>query len=87
MMTLDDPIAAANNFVAEANAEGFPFDFSLRSLALDVDNYLEKCSLLSEETKRRAECDLTAYIGETIRRLYGGNGQENMPDVHHPVVP
>jgi len=71
-METDDPIKTSESFVKTAEAEGFSFDFSLKSLEFEIDKYLEKYYLLDEESKFRAECDLTAYIGETIRRLYQG---------------
>jgi hypothetical protein len=71
-METDNPIEAANNFAKEVAAEGFTFDFSLKSLEFEIDKYLEKYYPFDEQSKLRAECDLTAYVGETIRRLYKG---------------
>ncbi|CAN5372676.1 hypothetical protein BH10BAC4_BH10BAC4_25740 [soil metagenome] len=72
MKTSDSPIDTANDFAKEATAEGFSFDFSLSSLEVEIDKYLAKYYPLNQETKLRVECVLTAYIGETIRRLYQG---------------
>lgn len=71
-METDDPVRASESFVKTAAKEGFSFDFSLKSLEFEIDKYLEKYYPLEEESKLRTECDLTAYIGETIRRLYQG---------------
>jgi len=71
-MIHDNPVEAANNFAEEASMEGFLFDFSLKSLESEVDKYLDKYCPSDDEKRPRIECDLTAYVGETIRRLYKG---------------
>lgn len=69
-MKTDNPIEIASQFAMKTSAEGFSFDFSLLSLEFEIDKYLNKPN--KEETKLQVECELTAYIGETIRRLYSG---------------
>jgi len=71
-MIQDNPVDAASNFVLESFGKGYSFDFSLKSLEVEVDKYLEKYRPADEESRLRMECDLTAYVGETIRRLYDG---------------
>jgi len=71
-MTYDNPVEAAHNFVLKSSGEGFSFDFSLKSLEFEVDRYLDKYCPADEEARLRIECDLTAYVGETMRRLYNG---------------
>ena len=72
MKTPEDPIEAADNFAEEASKERFLFDFSLESLESEVDRYLDKYATSDDGSRHRIESDLTAYIGETVRRLYGG---------------
>ena len=72
MKTTDNPAEAAHHFAKTALAEGFLFDFSLQSLESEVDKFLGKHSYLNEADKLEIECNLTAYIGETIRLLYHG---------------
>ncbi|MBL0740719.1 hypothetical protein [Chryseolinea lacunae] len=72
MRSTDNPIEAANHFAKTASAEGFSFDFSLQSLESEIDKFLDKHRFTNETSKSEIECKLTAYIGETIRRLYEG---------------
>jgi HEAT repeat protein len=78
----DDPAREAEQFAFFSKLNGFHFDFSLQSLEKEVDRYLEKIIRENGTTRDAkgdaaekllaAEISLTAYIGETIKRLYGG---------------
>ena len=67
-----DPVEVAEYFAEFQFKNGYHFDFSLRSLEEDVDKYLESLDLKEEREEDNIECYLTAYIGETICRLYNG---------------
>ena len=67
-----DPTEIAEYFSSIQSRYGFKFDFSLESLEKEVDRFLEENSNLSEYTQTIIESLLTAYVGETICRLYKG---------------
>lgn len=71
-METDDPVKTAEAFSKRMKAEGFLFDYSLKSLETEIDRFLEKQVTKSEEEKEQIEIELTAYIGESIRRIYNG---------------
>ena len=68
----DNPSEFAEKFAEITQSEGYHFDFSLNSLTIEVDKYLEQLSILTEEEKDLTKPLLTAYIGETLCRLYNG---------------
>ena len=73
-----DPVAAAESFAATCLAAGYSLDFSLASLEIEVDRLLELPIFrhgrkgLPTDAEERNEAALAAYIGETLRRLFGG---------------
>lgn len=71
-METDDPVKTAEAFSKRMKADGFLFDYSLKSLETEIDRFLEKLADTTDEIKEQTEIELTAYIGETIRRLYNG---------------
>lgn len=67
-----NPTEIAEYFSSIQIRYGFKFDFSLESLEKEVDRFLEQNSNLSEYVQTIIESLLTAYVGETICRLYNG---------------
>lgn len=72
IQNLRNPIEVAEYFSNIQIRYGFKFDFSLESLEKEVDRFLENNTNLSAYVKTIVESLLTAYIGETICRLYQG---------------
>ena len=68
----DNPTIFAEAFSKAESAKGYSFDFSLPSLESEVDKYLESLANINRQEKAEAERNLTAYIGETMCRLYNG---------------
>lgn len=73
-----DPVATAEAFASARSPAGYRLDFSLASLETEVDRLIdlpmfhhgrERAATGDEE---RNEAALAAYIGETLRRLFGG---------------
>jgi hypothetical protein len=77
----DDPIAAADWFVASLRKHGFNLDFSFQSLTTEIDRILGLPifgygkDVPSTPGGGCHEACLGAYIGETLSRLYGGEWQ------------
>jgi hypothetical protein len=84
-----DPVIAAEDFAARHSSLGFRLDFSLESLETEIDRLLaqpifhrgREGSLSQEEA--RNEAAISAYVGETIRRLFQGR----WAGVFHPDQP
>ncbi|MET4081439.1 hypothetical protein ABIB40_001385 [Pedobacter sp. UYP30] len=68
----EDPVQSAIQFSDEKLRGGFLFDFSLKSLECEVDKYLETLKDLKAEQRVSVAAGLTAYVGETICKLFGG---------------
>ena len=74
-------MVAAGWFAASLQQHGFNLDFSFESLAADIDQILLLPTFLygkdaaSTQEAGRYQAGLGAYIGETLRRLYGGEWQ------------
>jgi len=73
-----DPVAIAQQFAATHTLSGFRLDFSIGSLETEVDRLLESplfCrgrERLETDEERRNLAALCAYVGETLRQLFGG---------------
>jgi len=73
-----DPVAAAVTFSNEQVERGCRFDFSMESLHKEVDCALELPIFfrgregIPTEKQERNEAALCAYVGETLRRHFGG---------------
>lgn len=77
----EDPVDSAEEFIRTSAAQGFRFDYSRESLATEMDRFLEffaaqqgspRDKNADREKIRHMEALLTAYIGETVRRVYAG---------------
>jgi hypothetical protein len=73
-----DPVATAEAFATEWTAAGYSLDFSLASLETEVDRLIELPTFghgregSATEAGQRNEAAFAAYIGEALRRLFGG---------------
>jgi hypothetical protein len=73
-----DPVTTAEAFAAEQSAAGYALDFSLASLETEVDRLIDMPMFHHgrerppSEAEERNEAGLAAYIGEALRRLFGG---------------
>lgn len=73
-----DPMTVAEDFAAQQSAAGYPLPFSLASLETQVDRLLVLPIFrhgrkgLPTDAEERNEAALAAYVGETLRRLFGG---------------
>lgn len=70
---IDNPTEIAKIFSERMFKYGFKFDFSLKSLEFEIDKLLEKSSNIELKELESLEAELTAYIGETLCRLFKGN--------------
>ncbi len=77
----EDPLDSAEEFIETSAARRFRFDYSRESLATEMDRFLEffvtqhgssRDKNADREKIWRMAALLTAYIGETVRRLYAG---------------
>ncbi len=68
----EDPAQIANLFAAKYNNAGYQFDFSMKSLLVEMDKILEANSNHSLENREILVAELTAYFGETICQLHLG---------------
>jgi hypothetical protein len=70
----DSPASAAEAFAARMQQAGYSFDFSLRSLLEEVDRLLDSPYFTNHNNPEQwpDEARLTAYVGETLVRLYAG---------------
>ena len=82
-----DPAAIALDFATAHSASGFRLDFSLESLETEIDRLLalpiffrgREGSPTDQESRNQA--GISAYVGETLRRLFQGRwGGEFYPD-------
>lgn len=82
-----DPAAIALEFATTHSASGFQLDFSLESLETEIDRLLalpiffrgRDGSPTDQESRNQA--GISAYVGETLRRLFHGRwGGEFYPD-------
>ncbi|GAA5082654.1 hypothetical protein GCM10023210_00240 [Chryseobacterium ginsengisoli] len=67
------PEICAEHFATIMNRKGFNLNFSLESLEIEIDQILEKYSEQDLNDRSILEAFLTAYIGESVIRLFGGN--------------
>jgi len=81
----DDPTKIADIFAKQMFKEGYAFDYSLESLEIEIDKFLLKYSFRKGKNgiydkifktrywkRHQVETYLTAYIGVTLIKLYGG---------------
>lgn len=81
----DNPKEIAEEFSQLMNNKGFSFDYSLKSLEKEVDKVLEKVAVIDENEKKILERFITAYIGETIIRLYNGTWEGAFYGPDNPI--
>ena len=74
---MDNPAETAQFFSQKMSKDGFKFDFSLTSLEVEIDRLLEKSLNIELKEREILEAELTAYIGETICKLFNGNWTGN----------
>jgi hypothetical protein len=73
-----DPVGTAEAFAAGLRAAGYALDFSMASLETEVDRALllplfhRGREHIATNAEERNEAALGAYVGETLRRLFGG---------------
>lgn len=68
----ENPTDVAEYFSSIQERFGYTFDFTINSLEKEVDRFLEDHLNLSEYTQTIISSLLTAYIGETVCRVYKG---------------
>lgn len=68
-----DPKTCAKHFADLMEKKGYKLDFSLKSLETEIDRILEKYSKIEYQELNILEEFLTAYVGETLLHLFGGN--------------
>lgn len=71
MCEKDDPVEVAKIVSEKYNKKGYNLDFSFQSLENEIDKILEKRALNFWISKSKLEAELTAYIGETLCRVFG----------------
>ncbi|MFZ4929178.1 hypothetical protein [Chryseobacterium sp. Mn2064] len=67
-----DPKLCAEHFADVMKKKGYNLDFSLKSLEIEVDRILENFSKIEDQELNILEEFLTAYVGETLLRIFGG---------------
>lgn len=67
-----NPKEIAEYFSSIQKRYGYHFDFSLKSLETEVDRFLEENANLSSYNQKIMGSILTAYVGESVCRLYNG---------------
>lgn len=68
-----NPKICAEDFAEIMNKKGYNLNFSLASLEKEIDEILEKYSKTGDNDREILEIFLTAYVGESLIRLFGGS--------------
>lgn len=66
----DNPSKVAEKVAQKFHQKGYVLDFSIRSLKKEVDLILKNESYKELEEKATLEAEFTAYVGETICRVF-----------------
>ena len=66
----DNPTIVAKAFAEKQKVKDYNFDFSLRSLEIDLPHFLNDNHNRSLKEREILNGELTAYLGETICRVY-----------------
>lgn len=66
----DNPSEVAEKVTQKFHQKGYVLDFSIRSLKKEVDLILKNESYEELEERATLEAELTAYVGETMCRLF-----------------
>lgn len=72
-----DPKSCAEHFADIMGKKGYTLDFSLKSLETEIDRILEKYSKIEYQELNILEEFLTAYVGESLLRIFGGSWAGN----------
>lgn len=70
-MNPNNPAEIAEMFSTERSENSYILDFSLQSLEVEINRFLETEDIGKDN--RSNACKLEAYIGESLCRIFNGN--------------